>query len=60
MDLFSTNKQCNCKPILNGTQVDTFNLGNVASIGITIDNVTALKLGAVIIAAQVIANLITK
>lgn len=54
-------KQCNCSgKSLNGTTVDTFNLGNVANVGITIDNVTALKLGAVIIAAQVIANLITR
>lgn len=54
-------KQCNCNgKTLNGTTIDSFNLGNVASVGITIDNITALKLAAVIITAQVIANLITR
>lgn len=45
---------------LNQLPVDNFNLGNVASVGIIIDNTTALKLFAVILAAQAAANLLTR
>lgn len=51
---------CKCSNTMNNLPAGGVNLGPLGTIGITVDNTTAIKLFAVIFAAQLAANYLTK